>query len=354
MKKTRVSQQQIAKDLGLSQTLVSMVLNGRKLGVSEESFRQIWSHARRSGYRPKGMLPDPISSKSESVGFLLRPGLKFYNQSPYFGHVQHGLHDYLSEHGISLVFLGIENQLDVDKLQELYAGRHILRGLVVLGEVARPFMQALKKLESRIVSVSAQYPGLCHSVIPNEEQATELIVEHLLSLGHRNFAWLGGNSGMQRSKQRFEAVVSALRLNNITMDPKFCLNLEEAERMEGRKAAEAVLNASARTKIPTAWICFNGTMARGAANYLLQQGIKIPEDISLAAIDHTRICEEEYPTLTGASTVPEMIGRVAGEFFLQSEMTASGRYLDTVLPSELVVRESTGKISRKRMVNATS
>ena len=92
MKKSRISQQQIAKDLGVSQTLVSMALNGRRNAVSKESYEEIWRYARRRGYQPKGMAPELLpAAKSTSVGFVLRTGVKLYNQSPFFGHVQHGL-----------------------------------------------------------------------------------------------------------------------------------------------------------------------------------------------------------------------------------------------------------------------
>lgn len=350
MKKARISQQQIAKDLGLSQTLVSMVLNGRRQGVSKESYEQIWDHARRSGYRPKGMATELLGEvgKVRSVGYVLRTGVKLYSQSPFFGHVQHGLHDFLAEHRISLVLLGIENHLDVETLKGLYRDRSAFLGLVVLGEVARPFLHALKKLDPRIVTVSAQYPGLCHSVVSNEEQSAEFLVQHLMDLGHRNFAWLGGNRGLQRSRSRLEAVTSALRLRDVVIDPKFMIDLESGDRLEGNLAADAILKASAGAKNPpTAWICFNGTMARGAVNKLLQTGIRIPEDISVCAFDRTRVSEEEHPTITGANTPPELIGRVAGEMLLNLEQNPENRFFDTVLASELAVLESTATVPRK-------
>jgi LacI family transcriptional regulator len=343
MKKVRISQQQIARDLGLSQTLVSMVLNGRRHGVSEESYRQIWSHARRVGYKPKGMNPELAEDgQTATVGFILRSGLKLYSQSPFFGHVQHGLHEALTGHGVSLVYLGTEEHLDVKKLKELYGDRKVFRGLVVFGEVKRPFLHALKQLEPRIVSVSAQYPGLCHSVVYNEEQAAEMIVQHLTALGHREFAWLGGSRGMQRSQRRLEATLGALRLRNLTINPKFIVEVEGADRLEGRQAAELMLKATGKRHRSTAWICYNGTMARGVVNYLLQQGVSIPDDVSVATFDRTRLCEEEHPTLTGASVAPEELGRVAAELLLRSSGEAREMFSDMVLASELIPRESTG------------
>lgn len=345
MKKARISQQQIARDLGLSQTLVSMVLNGRRKGVSEESYQQIWNHARRVGYQPKGMSPELLSGaqpETATVGFILRSGLKLYSQSPFFGHVQHGLHDFLASQGISLVFLGTEDHLEVKQLKDLYGDRKAFRGLVVFGEVKRSFLHSLKQLEPRVVSISAQHPGHCHSVVGNEEQAAELLVQHLTELGHREFAWLGGGRGMQRARLRLEAVMNALRLRNLTILPRFITEIDAADRLEGRQAAGMILKAAGKSPPPTAWICYNGTMARGAVNSLLQQGVRIPDDLSVATFDRTRLCEEEHPTLTGASVSPEELGRVAGEVLIKSSGDAREMFTEMVLVSELIPRESTG------------
>jgi LacI family transcriptional regulator len=86
-------------------------------------------------------------------------------------------------------------------------------------------------------------------------------------------------------------------------------------------------------------------MARGAVSYLANQGLKVPDDISVAAFDQTRVCEEEHPTLTGAATSPEMMGRVAAEMLLQSSDKEANRFTDTVLSAELIPRESTGQVA---------
>ncbi|MBH55115.1 MAG: hypothetical protein CMI18_12325, partial [Opitutaceae bacterium] len=51
----RISQMAIAKELGYSQALVSMVLNGRKKGISEAAYKRIWDFAITNGYSPRGM-----------------------------------------------------------------------------------------------------------------------------------------------------------------------------------------------------------------------------------------------------------------------------------------------------------
>jgi LacI family transcriptional regulator len=349
IKEVRISQQQIARDLGVSQTLVSMVLNGRRKGVSEEAFHKIWDHARTSGYRPKGIAPEFLVTRptTKSAGLMLRAGVRLYSQSRFFGHVQHGIHEYLAEQGIALVFLGAENDIDVEALKRLRDPEEFL-GLLICGEVARPFLQALLKLDLRVISISGQYPGLCNSVVSNEEQAADLMVQHLMELGHTTFAYVGGNRGMQTANSRLRAVKSALHLRDIEIDPKYCIYDDSGDRLEGSRVAEEILKVAGSKRPPTAWICFNGVMARGVISSLTKNGLKVPGDISVCAFDRTRICEEELPTLTGAHTSPEMMGRVAAELLLQGVGKDQARFMDTVLPAEIFYGDSTGSAPAKR------
>src|SRR5512133_3799757 len=95
----KVSQQRIARALGVSQALVSLVLNGKRENISKESYDRIWQYAQKLGYRPKGMRMAEQQNARTAVGFILRAGLRLHTQSNFFSHVQHGLHTKLLDHG---------------------------------------------------------------------------------------------------------------------------------------------------------------------------------------------------------------------------------------------------------------
>ena len=318
-----------------------MVLNGRKDGISEDSYRRIWDHALSLGYQPKGMRanPDGDRAKRVHVGFILRSGLALHTQSNYFSHIQHGLHEALQENGISTVFLGTEDKLNETAFRATLETRQTLFGVVVMGEVKSAFLKAVKSLCPRVVSVSISYPGQCHSVQSNEAQSLDLLVGHLAELGHRRFAWLGGNSNLMRHEDRYRAFRAALRARDIAVDESWAILDQSADRQEGRIIAEKFL--AKRGKRPTALVCYNGLMARGAVNLLMARGVRVPEDVSVVAIDATRICTEEHPHITAASADPELMGRKTAELLLGASGAADEVYLDAALPSRLTLRETT-------------
>jgi LacI family transcriptional regulator len=341
MKKHTISQQQIAKDLGFSQALVSFVLNGKRENISEESYKRIWNYAVKQGYRPKGMQANGAPLATENVGFILRAGLRLYTQSNFFSHVQHGLHETLTAQGYNTVFLGAEDHLTSAVLKTKLK-RDNLFGVVILGEVAEDFLQNLRAIHRNIVAVSSSHPGLCHSVMPNERQATELLVAHLAGLGHKRFGWIGGNKLLRQNITRRKALVDALAQHGLELLATQEADAVEGDRMGGRKAAETILETCPARSLPTAWICHNGLMARGVINLFGQKGWSIPDRASVVAIDATRVCEEEHPQITGANADPEKMGAKAAEILLQTASQTDGSFSDVVLSAQLTIRESSG------------
>jgi LacI family transcriptional regulator len=84
-------------------------------------------------------------------------------------------------------------------------------------------------------------------------------------------------------------------------------------------------------------------MARGFLNCLMQRGWRVPEQVSIVAIDATRLCVEEHPQITGAHADPEKIGTTAAELLLKNVTEKNGILSDVILPAQLTVRETSGK-----------
>lgn len=344
----KISQIQLARELDLSQAMVSLVLNGRRQGINPETYDRIWAHALKRGYHPKGMrLASSPAAQARQVGFILRARLGLHTPSNYFGHVQDGLHTALEARGFSTVFLGAEDTLDREKIKRLFQPGHLFQGIVLLGEVQRPFLDELRDVERRIVAVSARYPGICHSVVGNEPQALDLIVSHLHGLGHKSIGWLGGNSGLGRHAARFGAFQAALQRLDLPCNPRYFVSLEQADRAEGAEAVHAILGQAGRKGFPTAFVCYNTLMAVGAKRAWEREGWRVPSDISLASADLSSEAKTTKPLITAAGSSPEKLGEAAGRLALDSTGVEDESFTDLMLPAQLFVGETTGPAGLK-------
>ncbi len=342
----KISQTQLAQELGISQALVSLTLNGRKAGINTETYDRIWAHAVKRGYRPKGMHPAASpAAQAQQIGIVLRAPLRLNTPSIYFGHVQHGLHTTLEVRDVRAIFIGSEDQLDAAKLKRALTKGTAFHGLVLIGEVARPFLDRLRRFNLPIVAVSARYPGLCHSVLGNEPSALESLVQHLIAFGHRRIGWIGGNIGLGRHEARFQALQTALARAGLQLDPRYTIKRQEADRAEGVEAAHELLAHAGRADFPTALVCYNTSMADGALKTLLRQGWRVPRDLSLASADVSPIATEGTPRITAAGTNPEKLGEAAARLIVQGA-TADQGFTDLMLPAQLFVGDTTGPASK--------
>jgi LacI family transcriptional regulator len=342
-----VSQAQLARELGVSQALVSLVLNGRRSAIKPETYERIWAHAIKRGYHPKGMqfAASPTATQPGQIGYILRARMRLNTMGFFYGSVHHGLHTALEAQGLTTVFLGSEDQLDSDRLHRLLPAGHHYRGLVLFGEVRRPFLDGLRQVERRIVAVSARYTGVCHSVLGNEPAALEQVVQHLLEGGHRRFGWLGGNTGLGRHDARLAAFQAALARAGLTLPPRYTIVLAEADREEGAEAAHRLLALPRRQDFPTALLCYNCLMAEGAAHAFSHAGWKIPADLSIAGADTPRPPLPAEPLrITGTGTDPVQLGEAAARLVLASTGAEEDGFHDLMLPSRLILGETTGPV----------
>lgn len=340
----KISQQKIAADLGVSQALVSLALNGRKEGIGPDTYKRIWEHAISLGYQPKGMKfeQSPREARQRQVAFVLRSGLNIHTQGSYFSHVLHGLHTALAERGIATVFLGSEDTLTKERLRQFFHTGHGLQGVALLGEMRPAFLHQLRQHEKRLVAVSARHTGLCHSVVGNEPQALEALVAHLAGLGHQRIGWLGGNVGLGRHEARYQAYLAALKQAGLAAEARYAISLKQGDRAEGTQAMLKALGHLKRKDFPTAFITYNIQMAIGAVQALQREGLRVPEHCSVAAADFSPLAQQESPTITAAGSDAEKLGRAAAKLITDSTGEEDESFHDLILPSQLFAGASTG------------
>jgi LacI family transcriptional regulator len=173
------------------------------------------------------------------------------------------------------------------------------------------------------------------SVETEELIASYRVTQHLLKLGHKRIAYLTGPPVAPWAHERFEGYRRALREANIEADDKLVFQAG-ATIEDGTKAALQLLNEGCDA---TAVQAVNDLVAVGCAETLLAQGLKIPEDISMAGFGNVLVAEYFRVPLTTASQPKMRLGIAAVEAMmklLRGETVQSQR-----LSAELIERKST-------------
>lgn len=165
--------------------------------------------------------------------------------------------------------------------------------------------------------------------------------EHLLELGHRRIAYIGGIEGAECNQARLHGYMAALMAQGLTVDPQYIVSGGHFRTEGGVEGFKELLKLD---PLPTAIFAGSDSIALGVLGEARRHGIRIPEDISLIGFDGTSQGEQSVPSLSSVAQPLEEMGRAALRSLLRQ---AGGEVLDShrvELATHVVVRESTAAL----------
>ena len=192
------------------------------------------------------------------------------------------------------------------------------------------------------VLVDPQRPSSFHSVSLDRYRAMQMLLGHLLTLGHRRFGLLGIS---ENDGWRWQPLVD--RAREAGLDPATCFvslpypKGSDNSIRQGATFAEAIL---AEAKRPTALICIDDLVALGVVQKLREQGFAVPEDFSVTGFDHDEVVRHLQPSLTTIDQQPETLMGTSGQMLLaqiknhQQDKTEPDSVL---IPPQLIIGNST-------------
>jgi len=187
-----------------------------------------------------------------------------------------------------------------------------------------PCVQALR----RIGDGAGDYVG------PDYRLGVSLAVEHLVGLGHKRIAFIGGARRTSALRERLAGYRSTMKRHALDAEPVFSC---PATREQGVKA---IREALAMRDPPTAAICYNDITAFGAILGLLEVGRQPGKDFNLVGFDNIAEAALSRPALTTIAVEPRQIGQEVAELILRRIADPNGRPEQVILPPRLIIRDT--------------
>jgi LacI family transcriptional regulator len=330
----------LASTLGLSPTTLSLVLNHseKAQSIPQETKDRIFEAARGLNYRPNYFARSLRSQRTFSVGVLI-PELS----DGYSALVLTGIEDYLMQSGyIYLVASHRHKDNFIEQYPQLLYDRSV-EGLIA---VDTPYQQ---ELPIPVVSVSghSMRAGVTN-IILDHDSAAELGLRHLVELGHRQIAFIKGQSFSSDTEVRWEAIGRAAAALDVEIKPELAVQMEgiSASPQVGYEAARKLLASGPAF---TALFAFNDICAIGAIRAFREAGLRVPEDVSVVGFDDIYEAAYHIPALTTIRQPLKRMGTLAAETLTKRIANPESAPPDFVqVAPELVVRESTAPAPGKR------
>lgn len=205
--------------------------------------------------------------------------------------------------------------------------------------IPNPNLNLYKELEQMgipILFINSFYPELdIAHVSLNDREAGRMVTQHLLDCGHINIAGIFKADDGQ-GHQRYAGYVDALMNAEIKVKGRQVIWIDSDEIAEMRDDCGRILK---RIQGCTACVCYNDEVANKLVGICMDQGIQIPEDLSIVGIDNSdlsRFCEIPF---TSAHNPVQELGKIAAEMMIE-RLLGSGDIQTVELFPELVMRNS--------------
>ena len=325
----------LAEELGVSAMTVSRALNGNP-SVSKATRDRVLEAAARSGYRPNRLAKGVLTGRSGTIGVMVSP------VKPFEAHVVLGIHDALVEQGylplLHFHSLGPNAELDTAELDYI----HRLLDYRVEGLIFWPsdetvpdvYLNEVLERNVPLVAIDRHLPETRADFSGTDDVAAgRLAAEHLIALGHRRLAHIGGEPNVSTYRDRRAGFESVLRDHGLAQE------VVECRYDDGFDATVELLKGETR---PTAIFAASDVIALGVYRAAASLGLTIGSDLSVVGCADLPFARYLTPPLTTIRQDPYEIGRQAVRLLLERLAGKSpSRPQSSRLPPRLLVRKST-------------
>jgi DNA-binding LacI/PurR family transcriptional regulator len=323
----------VAEHVGLAPGTVSAVLNDAPSArsIPEHTRQRIHAAALELKYRPNFLARSLRKKRTYTVGLILEEIGDSYGSL-----VIGGVEAYLRQH--NYFFLTVIHRHDAAMLRN-YSQLLLERGVEGFVTVDTSFQEA-PPLPTVCVAGHRAFEGVTNIVL-DQEQGIRIGMKHLYELGHRKIAFMKGQPFSSDSEERWNAVCKVAQDLGLEMDTDLIVHLEldDPSPQLGYPYAKQLL---ARNKPFTALFAYNDIAAIGAIRAIQEEGLRVPQDISVVGFDDIQWAAFNTPSLTTVRQPLVKMGQIAAETVIGMIENNRERIAQIAIEPTLVVRESTG------------
>ncbi|UJF36412.1 substrate-binding domain-containing protein [Paenibacillus hexagrammi] len=322
----------VAKKSNVSVATVSRVLNGLN-GYSDKTKQKVLKTIEEMGYQPNAIARSLSNKRTQTLGVMFPDVSNEFSSG-----ILHGIEELAHDRGYSVLVCNtaVDGNRTLKYLQVLREKQ--VDGIIFSSEMLKEeYIQVLDAMNIPVVLVSSEtkYSGIPYVKVDDRMAAYDA-TNYLIGQGHRNIAMISGTKGDPiAGTPRVEGYKQALVDNGITVnDAKIVygnFRFESGSRLMGQLLSED----SSITGVFAA--C--DEMAIGAMNYAMNNGISVPDQLSVVGYDNLKLSEMMVPSLTTIHQPLYDLGRIASEKLIAMVETG-GIVPSSIVPHSLIERQT--------------
>lgn len=332
----------IARLAGVGVGTVSRVINNEP-GVKQSTFIKVTKIIEECGYIPNSIARSLKQNSSKLIGIIIKG-----NSNPFFNEIIEAIESFAKEKKFGIILhytnssiYDLDSNLNKDDYNFQYLLDRKVEGIIYLGGFFnKELSEYVKKIRVPLVVANTvlldniNRDSFSSVTIDNKKSAYN-IVDYLCKKGHKKIALIGSNEIDYTYLKRLEGYKEALIHNNIEFDEKI-IKHGEYEFKEAYEACIEILNE----KNVSAIFAISDIMAIGAARAILENGYRIPEDISLVGFDGLENTNYSYPSITTMEQPKYSLGLESAKLLFARIKNNDLENVHKVLDTKLLEKES--------------
>lgn len=332
-----VTLQDVAQVTGVSIATVSRVLNGDSR-ISTDTAQRVRETLDSLGYRRMGRGAD---ARTHDVAFMVADPQGHVYEDLFFNEILRGMAEYLEPRGYAALGAPTSGRLgDKGRLPRVV---HRVDGVIAGGINLRiPLIKALMKGQIPTVFIGRYLRGRSmNAILPDNEEGARLATEHLLALGRRTVAFVGGPPGTYVHRDRLAGFSQVLEAAGLKLNEKLVRSAERTVQGGYNSMVHLLDEALSSASFPDAVFAADDLIAIGALRALRQRGYRVPEDVAVVGYSDLPLASEMDPPLTTVHVPKRRLGRIAAKLLLDIIEEDIEGPVQMVVSPHLRVREST-------------
>lgn len=329
----------VAAAAGVSTATVSRVMNNRPV-VAEATRQRVLDAVARLNFRPSSLGRNLATRRTGTLGLVIAD-----ITNPFYPEIVRAVEQTAAAHGMSvLLYDTAEDSNREAQALRLLSEQHVDGIIICASRLPEERIEALARGETPLVLINrAPTPRSTGSVDVDQEEGVHAAVRHLVTLGHRRIAYIGGPAASQVQQRRLAAFRTVCAELEIAV-PKGYILMATPTVAGGKEAARQLLEGRGRNARPTAILAYNDLAAIGAITAAQDTGIVVPDDLSIVGHDDIPLAALLRPALTTVRQPMRALGEQAVQMLykrLQARATPAHAPTITRLAPTLIVRDST-------------
>ncbi|MCI1723254.1 MAG: LacI family transcriptional regulator [Lachnospiraceae bacterium] len=332
-----VSIRDVAARCHVSTATVSKALNYHR-GISEATGKIVRQAAQEMQYCPNTVARTLKTKRTFNIGVLFQDEGSSGLMHEYFMSVLEGFRKRAEAGGYDLTFINTRRNVMVS--YAAYCRARQLEGAVIACVDLRK-KPASDLLDSEIPTVTIDHEdSRCMAVLSDNVRDMEKLTDYICRMGHRKIAYIHGQSSLQVVQSRLEGFFRTLGRYGITLPDGY---LQEGSFLDAELAAQKTRELLNRKDRPTCILFPDDMSLVGGLSEIEKEGLKIPEDISVAGYDGSSISRILQPEITTVRQDSQKIGSIAADRLIEAiEHPAKPHTGSVLVGGELIEGKSVG------------